>query len=142
MKPKLSLRIASIIMLLHDVGHTIGHLGWKQGTDPVKQEVIRQMTENKFPFMGTTRSFGEYYEGYGTTSILALLLFAALLWILSGAEPRNAALTRKLLVVISVILLGWGIVELIYFFPFAASFSLLAMVLTVIAYFQWRKEPA
>lgn len=129
-------------MLLHDVGHTIGHLGWKQATDPVKQEVIRQMTENKFPFMGATRSLGEYYEGYGTASILALLLFAALLWILSGSEPQNVALTKKMLIVISVILLGWGIVELIYFFPFAVSFSLLAMVFTIIAYFQLRKVTA
>ena len=27
MKPKILLRIASIVMLLHDVGHTFGHMG-------------------------------------------------------------------------------------------------------------------
>jgi len=38
MKPKLLLRIASIIMLLHDAGHTYGHLTWKQTPDAVPRE--------------------------------------------------------------------------------------------------------
>jgi hypothetical protein len=133
MKPKLLLRIASIVMFLHDIGHTFGHLSWKEAVEPEKQEVIRQMTENKCPFMGATRSMGDYYDGYGYASTLALLLIAVILWIASGLEPQNIALTRKMLIVIAVVLLAWGIVELTFFFPFAAAFSLVAAVLTGIA---------
>ncbi len=113
MKPKILLRIASIIMFLHDIGHTFGHLTWKQSPDPAKQEVIKQMTDNKFPFMGAVRSMSDYYDGYGWASTLALLLIAAL---------------------------AWGIDELIFFFPFAAAFSLLAFLLTGIAIFQIRNQ--
>src|SRR5260221_12106082 len=113
MKPKILLRIASIIMFLHDIGHTFGHLTWKQSPDPAKQEVIKQMTDNKFPFMGAVRSMSDYYDGYGCALTLALLLIAAL---------------------------AWGIDELIFFLPCAAAFSLLSFLLTGIAIFQIRNQ--
>ena len=136
MKAKLLLRIASIVMLLHDLGHTFGHLTWKQSPDSAKQEVIKQMTDNKFPFMGAVRSMSEYYDGYGFAATLALLLIAALLWIASGVTEQNRVIVRRILVVVSIILLAWGIDELIFFFPFAASFTLLAFLMTSISIFQ------
>lgn len=126
MKPKFLLRTASVVMLLHDFGHTFGALTWKQSDDPAKQEVIKQMTEPKFPFMGTVRSMGEYYDGYGFTCSLALLFIAILLWLLSNVTEQNKKLVRQILTVTSIILLAWGIDELIFFFPFAAAFSLIA----------------
>ena len=136
MKPKLLLRIASIVMLAHDVGHTFGHLSWKETPDPSKREVVRQMTENRFPFMGAVRSLGDYYDGYGFAASLAMLLIAAILWVVSGSATQSPALARKLCMSISIVLLAWGIDELVFFFPFAAAFSLLAMVLTVVALVQ------
>jgi hypothetical protein len=133
MKPKILLRIAAIIMLLHDIGHTMGALTWKQTTDSAKQEVINQMTEKKFPFMGAVRSMSEYYDGYGFASTLALLLIVILLWITSSVTSQTASLVRKILILLTIILLLWGIDELIFFFPFAAAFSLIAMLLTFIA---------
>ncbi len=127
-------------MFLHDIGHTFGHLTWKQSPDPAKQEVIKQMTDNKFPFMGAVRSMSDYYDGYGWASTLALLLIAAILWIASGVKTESANLVKKILVVLSLILLAWGIDELIFFFPFAAAFSLLAFLLTGIAIFQIRNQ--
>jgi hypothetical protein len=140
MKPKLLLRIASIVMFAHDVGHTFGHLSWKETPDPAKREVVRQMTENRFPFMGAVKSLGNYYDGYGFAASLALLLIAAILWLVSGSATQSPALVRKLCLVISIILLAWGIDELVFFFPFAAAFSLLAMVLTVVALVQLKPQ--
>jgi hypothetical protein len=141
MKPKILLRIAAIIMLFHDFGHTYGHLTWKQSIDPVRQEVVKQMTDHSFPFMGAVHSLAEYYEGYGLACTLALLLIAATLWIISDVNLKNVILVRKILVVVSVILLAWGIDELIYFFPGAASFSLLACLIIVIAIFNLKHIP-
>ena len=133
MKPKILLRIASIVMVLHDIGHMGGSLTWKQAADPEKQQVINQMTEHKFPFMGAMRSMGDYYDGYGYASALAILLISIILWIISDSATQNPNLAKKILIAVSTILLAWGINELIFFFPFAASFSLLAFALTVIA---------
>jgi hypothetical protein len=127
-------------MLLHDVGHTFGHLTWKQSPDPAKQEVIKQMTENKFPFMGTVRGMTEYYDGYGFISTVALLMIAVLLWFASNATAQSANLARKFVAVLSFGLLVIGILELIYFFPFAAAFSLLASVLAFVSYYKLRSN--
>ena len=140
MKPKLLLRIAAIVMFLHDVGHTLGQLTWKETPDPAKLAVIKQMTENKFLFMGKMRSMGEYFDGFGYASTLGLFLLAAILWIASGATEQNKGIVKKILVIVSLVLLAWGIVELIFFFPFAAAFSLLAFLLTVIATFQLNSQ--
>jgi len=133
MNPKVLLRIAAILMLLHAIGHTIGALSWKKTPDAAKQAVIESMTAHKFPFMGVERSMAEYYDGYGFACTLALLLITAVLWITSNVTPHSISLVKNILFVLSFILLAWGIDELIFFFPFAAAFSLLAFLLTLVA---------
>jgi len=126
MKPKFLLRIAAALILLHGVLHTIGFSQWKQDTDPAKQEVIKQMTGQKFPFMGTSRNVGEYYDGFGYASSIALILIAVLLWVVSGELSANPSLAKKVIVVISGALLIWATDELIYFFPFATGLTFAA----------------
>jgi hypothetical protein len=140
MKAKYSLRAASVIMFLHDIGHTFGAMTWKHTIDPDKQEVVRQMTIKKFSFMGAVRSMGEFYDGYGFAATLALLLIAIILWIISSAEEGNNTMKMRIIITLSIILLAWGIDELIFFFPFAASFSLLACLLCFYSYFQLNKN--
>lgn len=129
MNAKITLRAASIIIFLHDVGHTMAVVTWKDDTVPKKLEVIKGMTDNKFEFMGTARSMGEYYEGFGVMGTLALLFIALVLWMVSNVTEANKRLVQKLVLTVSIILLGWGITELIYIFSVAASFSLIASLL-------------
>jgi hypothetical protein len=130
MSPKALLRFASIVILLHMAGHTIGHSSWKATSDPVKQEVINQMFGHQFAFMGATRSMGEFYDGYGWFAAIALLATGVLLWIVSDSAAESPGVSRRILIVLCLFLFAIGIEELIYFFAFAASFSLLAAVLT------------
>ena len=118
-----------MLILFHAIGHTFGHLTWKQSPDLTKQEVIKQMTENKFPFMGTVRSMTEYYDGFGFIVTIALLMTAVLLWFASNATAQSADLARKFVLSLSIALLAISILELMYFFPFAAAFSVIASAL-------------
>jgi hypothetical protein len=140
MKAKLLLRIASGAMLFHLLGHSVGNATWTQTTDPVKQEVINAMTNHDFPFMGAMRSMGDYYSGYGYCVSIALLFFAVVLWLFSGAVKENIALVYKLLVATTFFLFAWSIDEFIFFFPFAACTTLLAALLTTIAAIQLKKQ--
>ncbi len=142
MKPKVLLRIAAVVMFLHVVGHTIGAATWKQTNEPAKQEVIKRMVEQKFPFMGTVRSMAEYYDGYGYSSTIALLLAVTLLWILSGLAERNAVVAAKILLPVSLFLLLLGIDEIIFFFPLAAGMSLLGALLGGLSLLTLRKQEA
>lgn len=140
MKPKLLLRIASGAMVFHLLGHTYGHSTWKQATDPVRQEVISQMTGHKFPFMGSIRSFANYYDGYGWATSIGLIFFAVILWLVSGAVKENAGLVLKILIATTICLFAWSIDEFIYFFPFAACITLVAAILSLVAIAQIRNQ--
>jgi len=133
MKPKLLLRIAAILMFLHTIGHTLGALSWKNAPNAAVAQIVSGMLSTHFDFMGRSASIGSFYEGYGLIMILVLLLISLLLWLLS-AQSGNP-LSVRFMQLLGVLLLMMGVLEYIYFFPFAAAFSLLAGICTVWALF-------
>ncbi len=120
MKAKLLLRIAAVLMLLHAIGHTMGALGWKKAPNNAIAQVISGMQNNHFNFMGRSSSLAGFYEGYGVSMILVLLFVSILLWLLSASPAK------PLVMLTGLFLVGLATVEFIYFFPFAAAFSLVA----------------
>jgi hypothetical protein len=138
---KILLRIASILMFTHLIGHSIGQNGWKNATDPVQKEVGRQMMGPKFPFMGVSRSMGDYFDGYGYITSAALLLFIVLLWIASSAVSLAAAFLTRVVLTLAFGLLAISIVEFIYFFPFAAGTTLLASLLVFMSWYRLSALP-
>src|ERR1700754_557316 len=111
MKPKMILRIASISMLLHTIGHTIGAMTWKKDPDPAMQQVVDNMISHKFIFLGALRSIGDFYEGYGVTMIVVLLLMAVLLWQLSKMYVTYPEASTSILVPVSLGLLIIALIE-------------------------------
>ena len=119
--------MAMVFILVHLLGHTIGHFTWKDSQgNPQREEVVRQMTEHKFDFMGANRSLGDYYEGYSALLLIKYLVFLLLLWAIAGFAEQQPQTARKLLAPISLGLIAFGVLEFVYFFPFAASMSGLA----------------
>jgi hypothetical protein len=140
MKAKLLLRLAAACIVIHFLGHLAGHVKRKETTDPVKQEVIRQMTEHKFEFMGTTRSIDQYYEGFSLLLFVVFALLIHLLWISSDLTEKQTSIAQKIARPIASTLLLFSIIEFIYFFPFAASISLVASIFTWLAIAKLSKE--
>lgn len=132
MRQKISLRIASILMFLHTVGHSFGALNWKRAPNEALGRVISGMQTEHFPFMGRSATLGSFYEGYGICMIFVLLLVSILLWQLSNAVDNSLA--KRQLLFLGLFLLILAMAETIYFFPFAAAFSLLAGLCTLLAY--------
>jgi hypothetical protein len=131
MKSKILLRIASIVMFLHAIGHTIGALTWKKDPDPTIQQVVDDMISHKFIFMGALRSIGDFYEGYGITMIFVLILVAVLLWQLSAFSVKYPVPTARLLIPISLSLVVIALIEFRYFFFLPGAFSMIAGLLSV-----------
>ena len=104
MKPKLLLRIASLMMLLHLIGHSFGNELWKKTDDPTKMQVIHAMTYYKFPFMGSVRSFGDNFSGYGYAVSLFLILSSVLLWLISSSLKEKTTLSIKILLTLFICL--------------------------------------
>ena len=131
MTTKILLRIASLLMLFHLVGHSFGQNGWKKNNDPVMRDVAHWMTAPKFPFMGVSRSMGDYFDGYGYTASILLAAFAVLLWLASSKAVAGDRSSQNEVLVLGAAILCLSGIEFLYFFPFAAIISLVAALLTL-----------
>jgi hypothetical protein len=130
--------MAAIIMLLHAVGHTMGVLSWKKPEGHVPPELVKQMVDQRFEFMKADSSIAEFYDGFGYASTIALLL-VFFLWVTAGITGTNAGIAKKILVPVLFFLVFLAIDELIFFFPFAASFTIISAVLVLISIFLLKK---
>jgi hypothetical protein len=139
MKPAIFLKISSILLVLHAVGHTIGMASWNKGSTSEQQFVIRVMTDRHFPFMGATRSFADSFNGFGNIATVSLLLMAAMLWIIGSFAAPYLLVAKKLVWALFIALFLQSILEFIYFFPAAAIMTLLAALLTGVSLLRIKK---
>ena len=127
MRPKLLLRVSVLLIVVHLLGHSFGHFSWKDTEgDQKKEEVIRHMTDYKFDFMGAARSMGEYDEGYSALILIKYLVFVLVLWSISNFAEAHPNLARTLIAPLALGMIAFGVLEFVYFFPFAAIISTLA----------------
>jgi hypothetical protein len=128
MKSKILLRIACVLILVHLLGHTMGHLQWDKPKDPKMKEVVDVMKSYSSQFMGATKSMANYFEGYSVILFFVFGMTIMILWSVSGFIETNRPIAIKILYPIAITYLAFGVVEYLYFFLFAASISFLAGV--------------
>jgi hypothetical protein len=141
MKPKILLSIASVIILLHAVGHFLGVASSTKADTDEQNLVIHAMTDHRFPVMGAVHSFADFLHGFGWIGEIALLLTAYLLWLTGSIAGSQPGISRKLSAALFISLLGQSVLEIIYFFPVAYVMTLIATVLTGLAFLTTKKEP-
>lgn len=94
MKASLLLRIASIVTLLLAAGHTIGGLSfWSPAGET---EVLRAMRSFHFDAAGVSRSYLDFYMGFGFINGLYLFMQAVALWQLASMARTDPRQTRPL----------------------------------------------
>src|SRR4029077_5580819 len=87
MKTRLALRIASFVMFLFAIGHSLG--GMKSGSPAGEDYVLRAMRSIHFHAAGANRTYMDFYTGFGWTLTIFLLLQAVLLWQLAAIAESN-----------------------------------------------------
>jgi hypothetical protein len=115
--PAFLLRVAAVLSLLHCIGHTIGGVlsvdapsGTKEGA------VVEAMKSNQFDVMGATRSFWDFFIGYGLTISVGELLQAVVLWQLAGLAKTEPRRMRPIIAAFLFANLGFAILAWKYFF--------------------------
>jgi hypothetical protein len=124
-------RIAAVLLLLFDVGHT---LGFRQsdptwGVDPL----LVSMRSIHFDMQGFSRTYWDLFVGFGFFVSVFLLFAAVLAWQLGRLSPETLALMRGpawalALCFAAVTVLSWR-----YFFTLPIIFAFLITVCLVTA---------
>ncbi len=97
-KPTLFLRIASLLTLIHAIMHTVGGVFGKP-MPGIAATVAATMQANRFPVMGVTRSYSDFYFGMGLGITISLTVEAILLWQLGALAKSDAARLRPMIAV-------------------------------------------
>jgi hypothetical protein len=135
MKPKVFLRIAAIVLILHAIGHSMGALTWQKPDSGIPTEVVQKMQEVHFDFMGKENTMAAMFTGNGTAGIILLLLMSVILWTVSGWNNKYA---KKILWIVFCTILLLAIAEIIFFFPMAYMFCFVAAGLVLWGIFKMR----
>ncbi|HET6329201.1 MAG TPA: hypothetical protein VFF76_00295 [Holophagaceae bacterium] len=123
MKPPLLLRVASIITLLLAVGHTTG--GFSFWSPAGETEVLRAMRSFHFDAIGVSRTYLDFYLGFGLIVSVYLLMQAVALWQLASMAEADPFRIRPLIgsfLIASVLsaFLSWKFIFLAPVVSFAA----------------------
>jgi hypothetical protein len=96
MKPSTVLRITSLVTLIFAAGHSLG--GMESWSPMGETEVLKAMKSFRFDAEGMTRTYFDFYLGFGLILSVCLFLQAVLLWQLAALAKTEALRLRPLLV--------------------------------------------
>jgi hypothetical protein len=124
-------RIAAVLMLLFDVGHTVGfrQSDPKWGVDTL----ISSMRSIHFDCQGFSRTYWDFYVGFGLFVTVLLLFAAVLAWQLSGLPAGTLALMRGTAWALALCFLAVTILSWRYFFIVPLGFSIVITVCLIAA---------
>jgi hypothetical protein len=133
MRTALFLRIASVISLLFTAGHTLG--GRKSWTFTGETEVLHAMRTFRVQAFGVSRTYMDFYRGFGFSLSVAMLLQAILLWQLASVANANPALVRPMILTFLLASIAGGIVTWKFLFPVPAIFGAAVTLCLAAAFF-------
>lgn len=126
MKPVLFLRIASVLVLIHAVLHTVGGVFGKPA--PGVASSVAAYMRTPFIVYGVTRSYSDFYLGMGLGATIFLTADALLLWILASMAKTEAARLRPLIAVFAIAYSAFALNSYAFFFfgPVVAELVIVA----------------
>jgi len=127
-------RIAAVLILLFDVGHTIGFLQhdpeWKVDS------LLGSMKSIRFDIQGFSRSYWDFFVGFGLFVTVFLLLSAVVVWQLGALEAETLARVRGIAWSLALCFVVLTVLSFKYFFILPLIFSIVIAVCLIVA--AWR----
>jgi len=122
-------RIAAVLLLLFDAGHTSG-FPW---SDPKWGVDLASMRSTHFHIMGFSRTYWDFYVGFGLFVGVFLLLAVVLAWQLGGLPPGSLALMRGTACAFALCFAAITVLSWKYFFTIPIVFSIVITVCLIAA---------
>ena len=132
-------RIAAVLILLFDLGHSAGY-PW---SDPKWGVDTLAMRSTHFRILGFSRTYWDFYVGFGLIISVFLLLAAVLAWQLGGLSPQSLPLVRVTAWALSLCFAAVTVLNCMYFFTIPIVFSgLITVCLVTATWLSSRTAPA
>jgi hypothetical protein len=132
MKASVLYRIAAILMLLFDAGHTAG-FPW---SDPKWGVDLSLVKSTHFDVLGFSRTYWDFYVGFGLFVTVFLLLAVVLAWQLGGLPAETLAMMRGVAWALPLCFAAITVLSWRYFFIIPVVFSIVITLCLVAA--AWR----
>jgi hypothetical protein len=130
--PTLLLRNASVISLLFAAGHIRG--GLKKWSPMGENEVLNAMATVRFETMGASRSYLDFFMGFGWSIGVFMLLQTMLLWQMGSMARTNAVHVRPMIALFALANLASGMIAWRFILPVPAVFSGVLVLVLVASY--------
>lgn len=118
------LRCASVLVLLHGILHTVG--GVFGGAAPGAQaDALAAMKGDRFEAMGASRTYWDFFLGYGLFLSVNFLVQAVVFWQMSLMAKTEAVRVRPVAMTFAIGYVGFAVLAWRYFFAAPAVFELL-----------------
>jgi len=120
MKASMFYRIAAVLLVLFDAGHTSG-FPW---SDPAWGVDLGSMRSTHFYIMGFSRTYWDFYVGFALFVSVFLLLAVVLAWQLGSLPPESLALMRGTAWTFALCFAAISVLAWKYFFILPIVFSI------------------
>ena len=131
MNARLLYRTSSILILLFALGHTFGfrQINPAWGID----SLIAAMRSTRFDAQGFSRTYFDFYSGFGLFVTAFLLLAAVLAWQLGDAPPDSRRFLRPTAWTLVLAFAASAVLGFVYFFWIPIIFSSVIALLLALA---------
>ena len=129
-------RIAAVLILLFDIGHSSG-FPW---SDPAWRVDLGPMRSTHFEILGSSRTYWDFYVGFGLFVSVFLLLAAVLAWQLGSLTPQTLPLVRGTAWTLTFCFAAGTVLSWMYFFLIPIVFS--TLITACLALAAWRSPRA
>jgi len=126
------LKISSIISLIFAAGHSMG--GLKKWSPMGDNAVLKAMSDVHFPVYGQSRSYLDFFMGFGWSLSVSMLVQAAILWQMSKIDAADSKIVRSMTAVFIAATLASSAISGVFLFLMPVLFSLALLVPLIAAY--------
>jgi hypothetical protein len=141
MKAAIFVRIAAVLVLVHAVLHTVGGMFGKVPGGPAGVAAAA-MKVNQFVAFGNTRTFWDFYMGFGLGVTIFLTMEAVVLWLLAPLAASDGKKVRPVLIAFAIGYLVFAVNSYRYFFlgPVVAEVLIAACLFAAVACIRGRAD--
>lgn len=129
-------RIAAVLIVLLDLGHSLGY-PW---SDPAWGVDLHAVQSTHFKVLGFTRTYWDFYVGFGLSISVLLLLCAMLAWQLGNIPRQTFPLLRMTAWGLTLCFAAITILDVKYFFTIPIVMS--ALITVFLATATWHSARA